>query len=90
VPLSKWPAVDLEHGTVTICERYDRRAGEDREGTKSGAARVVPIRPELVPLLNAMHEASGGAGLVCPLPSERAMARAWWLLSPSTSYAARR
>jgi integrase len=71
----KWSAVDLEHGVVTICETYDRRAGEDREGTKSGAARVVPIRPELVPLLKAMREATGGHALVCPLASERAMAR---------------
>ncbi len=71
----KWSAVDLEHGVVTICETYDRRAGEDREGTKSGAARVVPIRPELVQLLTAMHDATGGKGYVCPLPSERAMAR---------------
>lgn len=61
----KWSAVDLEHGIITVAERYNRRAGEDREGTKGGAARVVPIRPELVPLLKAMREASGGEGLVC-------------------------
>jgi integrase len=52
----KWPSVDLEHGVVTICETYDRRKQADREGTKSGAARVVPIRPELMPLLEAMYE----------------------------------
>jgi integrase len=71
----KWPAVDLEHGVVTISETYDRRAGEDREGTKSGAARVVPIPEPLRPLLKVMREATGGKGLVCPLPSERTMAR---------------
>jgi integrase len=71
----KWPAVDLEHGVVTIQETFDRRENEDREGTKSGAARVVPIRPELLSLLEAMHEESGGEGYVCSLPSLRDMAR---------------
>lgn len=60
---------------MTIAETYDRRAGADREGTKSGAARVVPIRAELGPLLKAMRAASKGVGLVCPLPSMRMMAR---------------
>jgi len=78
----KWPAVDLEHGVVTIAETYDRRAGADREGTKSGAARVVPIRAELIPLLEAMKEESGGKGIVCKLPSLRDMARGLrrWLM----------
>jgi integrase len=71
----KWPAVDLEHGVITIAETYDRRAGADREGTKGGAARQVPIRSELLPLLEAMHEESGGSGYVCTLPSLRDMAR---------------
>ena len=81
-----WPAVDLEHGIVTVCETFDRRAGEVREGTKSGAARVIPIRPELMPLLEAMkaeadaaEEAANvsdrGKGLVCDLSSLRDMAR---------------
>jgi integrase len=78
----KWPAVDLAHGVVTVAETFDRRAGADREGTKSGAARVVPIRPELLPLLEAMKAESGGKGLVCDLPSLRDMARGLrrWLL----------
>jgi len=54
----KWSAVDLAHGIVTVCETFDRRKGEDREGTKSGAARVVPIRTELLPLLRAMRAES--------------------------------
>jgi integrase len=79
----KWPAVDMEHGVFTICETFDRRAGADREGTKGGAARVVPIRAELMPLLEAMKEEEGGGkGLVCKLPSLRDMARGLrrWLL----------
>ncbi len=65
----KWSAVDLEHGVVHVQETYDREEGADREGTKSGAARVVPIRPELLPLLREMHEESGGKGAVCKLPN---------------------
>ncbi len=78
----KWSAVDLVHGVVTVQETHDRRKGEDREGTKSGAARVVPIRAEVLPLLEAMHveakEAAEGAepeGYVSTLPSFRDMAR---------------
>ena len=71
----KWPAVDLEHGIVTIQETHDRRTHADREGTKSGVARVVPIRAELLPLLEVMFQESGGEGLVCSLPSFRDMAR---------------
>ena len=65
----KWSAVDLEHGVATIQETYDRRDGADREGTKSGAARMVHVRPELLPLLREMHEESGGKGSVCKLPN---------------------
>jgi hypothetical protein len=54
---------------------YDRREGEDREGTTSGAARLVQIHPELLPLLEAMREEGGGEGYVCALPSVRDMAR---------------
>lgn len=71
----KWSAIDLDHGMVTVSETFDRRAGEVRDGTKSGAARVVPIHPALMPLLTVMHEESGGKGLVCDLPSYRDMAR---------------
>ncbi len=71
----KWSAVDLEHGVVTIAETFDRRTGADRDGTKSGAARVVPIRAELLPLLAAMHKRDNGKGYVCTLPSLRDMAR---------------
>jgi len=70
----KWPNVDLEHGVITVAERFDRRANEDREGTKTGAARQIPIPVNLLPLLEAMHEESDD-GYVCDLPSLRDMAR---------------
>ena len=71
----KWPNVDLEHGVITVAERFDRRTNEDRDGTKGGAARQIPIHPHLLPLLEAMHEESGGTGYVCDMPSLRDMAR---------------
>lgn len=51
----KWPAVDLVHGIVTIQETFDRETEADREGTKTGTARMVHVRAELLPLLQAMH-----------------------------------
>jgi integrase len=70
----KWPAVDLEHGVVTIAETFDRRTSADREGTKGGAARVVPIPEALRPLLVAMKE-EHDKGHVCVMSSLRDMAR---------------
>jgi integrase len=77
----KWSAVDLEHGVVTIQETFDRVTRACREGTKGGAARVIPIRPELLPLLQAMHAeaktAAKGAepeGSVCKLSHLQDMA----------------
>jgi integrase len=61
----QWPNVDLEHGTVNVCEVFDRHAGASREGTKTGASRTVPILPELVPLLRELAAKAEGEGLVC-------------------------
>lgn len=70
----RWPSVDLDHTVVNLCETTTE--GKSRDGTKTGAARVVPIPPALLPLLRAMHEAAGGKGLVCTgIASQRAMAR---------------
>jgi integrase len=71
----QWPAVDLEHGVVTVAEAFIRRLGKAQDGTKSGAARQVPIPAPLLPLLQAMKKAAGGKGLVCNLPSYRNMPR---------------
>jgi len=72
----RWEHVDLEHGTVNVCEVFDRSTKAVREGTKTDAPRVVPIRPALVPLLEDLHERAGGTGLVCRgIASQRAMAR---------------
>jgi integrase len=72
----RWEHVDLEHGTVNVCEVFDRSTKTVRDGTKTGASRTVPIPPALVPLLTDMRERAGGTGLVCRgIASQRAMAR---------------
>ena len=58
-----WKDVDLEHGVIHIHQAVNRRTGATTS-TKSGEARRVPIEAELLPLLQAMHKASGGVGRV--------------------------
>ena len=71
----KWSSVDLEHGVVLVEASYDRRTDEVKDGTKTGGARMVPIPEALRPMLRAMHEESGGEGLVTEMPSLRHMSR---------------
>jgi len=72
----RWKHVDLEHVIVNVCEVFDQTTNATREGTKTGAARSVPIPQPLRPLLDSMHEAAEGSGLVCQgIYSQRAMAR---------------
>lgn len=85
----RWPNVDLEHGVVHVRETTSQ--GEAREGTKTDAARAVPIPPTLLPLLEAMHDEAGGEGLVCRgIASQRAMARGLrtWLRKAGVTRAA--
>ena len=58
-----WKDVDLEHGVIHIHQAVNRRTGATTS-TKSGEARRLPIEAELLPLLQAMHKASGGVGRV--------------------------
>lgn len=71
----RWANVDMEHGVATIAETFDRETLEDREGTKTNAARMIHIPPTLMPLLALMRKRAGGKGHVCPLGSLRDMAR---------------
>lgn len=85
----RWAHVDLEHGIVNVCETTSK--GKAREGTKSGKARPVQIPATLMPLLEAMHAAVDGAGLVCTgIASQRAMARGLrtWLKKAGVTRAA--
>jgi hypothetical protein len=71
----RWTDLDLEHGTVSITKAWDRRARAEK-GTKTKRVRRFNVEPALLPLLQAMREASPTAGgLVVDLPSERDMAR---------------
>jgi integrase len=72
----RWKHVDLVHGTVYVCETFDRETSAARDGTKTDAPRTIPIPAPLLPLLEAMSAEVDGTGLVCRnLPSQRAMAR---------------
>lgn len=69
-----WEDIDLEHGSIHIHRALDRESGKEKS-TKTKHPRRLNIEPNLLPLLHAMHEESGGEGLVCSLPSMRDMAR---------------
>lgn len=71
----RWEDVDLEHETILVHHAWDRRAKKSKD-TKTGIKRRIPIHPNLLPLLRAMHAESKGEGLVLDMPSERTMARA--------------
>jgi integrase len=66
--------VDLEHGVLSITRAYNRRTATVK-GTKTGHSRRFAIEPNLLSLLQAMHDEREGKGVVIDLPSERAMAR---------------
>lgn len=76
----RWEDVDLAHGTVHFHQVTDRETHEAK-ATKTDVARRFSIEPRLLPLLKAMHEASGGEGRVIDLPCDRDLARGFrlWL-----------
>ena len=61
-----WEDVDLDRGVIHIHASVNRRTGVVGT-TKSGNGRRIPIERELMPLLRAMHEESGGVGPVSPV-----------------------
>lgn len=70
----EWSDADLEHRTIHITRAWDRRLGKVGT-TKTEETRRIPIHANVVPLLQAMREESGGTGPLVELPSERDMAR---------------
>jgi integrase len=52
--------IDLEHGTLSVT-RAVTRAGKVK-ATKSGETRRFAVEPNLVPLLEVMHDEAGGKG----------------------------
>ncbi len=72
----RWDTGDIElaHTAVSITRAYNRRT-KTIGPTKTGETRRFNIEPKLLPLLEVMHKAAKGKGLVVQLASERAMAR---------------
>jgi integrase len=62
----EWGDVDLEHGVVHVHRALDRSRPGKAKSTKTGSARRFRIEPELLPLLAAMREETGGKGTVFP------------------------
>ncbi len=54
----RWSDVDWHAREVRVRRKLDVRTGEEKPGAKSDAGiREVPIHPNLMPLLEAMHDA---------------------------------
>jgi integrase len=71
----EWGDVDLERRVVHIHRAVDRDTGE-LNPTKTSVARRVPIEPELLPLLKAMHaEADGEARVLAIDATDRKLSR---------------
>jgi len=70
----RWEDVDLEHNVIHVHRAFDRTNGREK-GTKGKAARKVPIEPALLPMLEAMHTAAQGRGLVLQMPDHSDLAR---------------
>ena len=66
--------VDMAHGVLSITRTFNRRTGKVGP-TKTGETRRFGVEANLLPLLQVMHKAAKGKGLVAHLASERAMAR---------------
>lgn len=60
-----WADIHEAEGFIHV-HRAAKRGTTEIKSTKSGAARKVPIEPELLPLLGIMRDLSDGKGLVFP------------------------
>ena len=69
----EWTDVDLEHRRVHVTKA--RQADGTIGAPKNGTSRVVPVEETLLPLLVAMHQESGGVGVVAPIPGADHAAR---------------
>jgi len=69
----RWEDIDLDRWVMHV------HRGTDREGqastTKSETARRFSVEPNVRPLLEALHEESGGQGEVIAIPDDRHLAR---------------
>jgi integrase len=88
VAMLDWRDLDLAHGTMIIARGRDRDTGATKS-TKGGSARRFTIEPNLMPMLRAMHAASGGRGRVFSLDATH-LSRTFrrWLLVAGVDRAA--
>jgi len=70
-----WSDVDLDAGTIHITKAWDHKRGRVKPPKTGAGVRHVPIETELRPLLEALHEESGGKGPVFVLPAVEHWAR---------------
>lgn len=65
----RWTDVNWDAREIRIRRKLDVRTGEEKPGTKSDAGiREIPIHPNLMPLLEAMHaERAGDDARIVPL-----------------------
>lgn len=78
----RWRDIDREHGVIRISRAWDRRARQEKT-TKTKRVRRFNIEPNLLPLLESLHEGvTDESATVVELPSERDMSRGLkrWLL----------
>ena len=71
----RWDAVDLDRGIITVRVASDRRSPGQEKRTKSGKTRRVPIEPNLLPLLRALHKETDGKGKVVHVPVSKCAER---------------
>jgi hypothetical protein len=70
----EWEDVDLERGIVHIHRGIDRERGGTK-GTKTGLARRFAVERAALPLLQVLHDDSGGVGHLVPrMPRMRDLA----------------
>ncbi len=68
-----WSDVDMERGVVHIHRAVDRAHGGEK-ATKTGRSRRFAVEPNILPVLAALHEESGGEGPVVTMPRMRDLA----------------
>jgi integrase len=65
----EWSDVDFDGGVIRIHRAWDYQRGKVKP-TKTKETRSIPIEPNLLPLLKAMHDRVEGKGHVVPLMGE--------------------
>jgi len=68
-----WTDMDMDRGVVHIHRAVDRAHGGEK-ATKTGRSRRFSVEANILPVLAAMHEESGGKGPIVSMPRMRDLA----------------